>query len=78
MRYEVLQNPLAALHGPAVGRVFAQLLLQEGAHTILVGSCGSDMLKRLGGTGISILAGMTGSVRGTVEQFKDSCRSGLS
>jgi len=36
------------------------------------------MLKILSGAGISILAGMTGSVRGTVEQFKDSCRSGLS
>jgi len=78
MRYEVLQNPLAALHGPAAGRAFAQLLLQEGVHTIFVGNCGSDMLKILSGTDISILAGMTGSVRGTVEQFKDSYRSGLS
>jgi len=78
MRYEVLQNPLAALHGPAAGRAFAQLLLQGGVHTILVGNCGSDMLKILGGAGISILTGMTGSVRGTVEQFKDSYRSGLS
>jgi predicted Fe-Mo cluster-binding NifX family protein len=78
MQYEVLQNSLSILHGPTVGRVFAQLLLQEGTHTILVGSCCSDMPKILSGTGISILANITGSVQGTVKQFKDSCRTGLS
>ncbi|MHC4544781.1 MAG: carbon storage regulator CsrA [Planctomycetota bacterium] len=72
MQYEVLQNPLAALHGPAAGRAFSQLLLQEGVHTILAGNCGTNMPKVLGDTDISIVVGMTGSVRDTVEQFKDS------
>ena len=78
MQYEVMLNPLVALHGPAAGKLFAQLMLQEDVQTVLIGGCGSDVLKVLRGAGIVTLVGMTGSVRRTVEQFKRSYRTGVS
>jgi len=81
MDYEIMQNPVVALRGPAAGKLFLQLLLQNDVHIILVESCGSNTRKIfevLGDAGILIRVDMTGPVRGTVEQFKDSYRSGLS
>jgi len=77
MQYDALQNPVLALKGPAAGRLFAQLLLQEGVHTILMGGSDPDTLRVLGEANISIRICMTGSVRRVVEQFRDSHCSGL-
>jgi len=81
MHYEVIQNPIVALRGPAAGKLFLQLLLQNDVHIILAESCGSNMRKIfevLGDAGILIRVGMTGSVRSVIEQFKHSYRSVLS
>ena len=75
MQYEAMQNPLVALRGPAAGKLFAQLMLQESVHIILIGACASNRLKILSGAGIAILVGMTGCVRGIIDQFKRSCPS---
>lgn len=78
MQYEVVQNPLVSLWGPAAGKLFAQLVLQNDVHTILAGSCGDNTLKALRDAGIKIFVGMTGSVRRAVEQFKRSYSAGVS
>ncbi len=78
MQYEAMQNPLVALRGPAAGKMFAMIMLQENVHIILVGACGLNRLKVLSGAGIAILVGMTGCIRGIIDQFKRSCSNGAS
>jgi len=81
MDYEIMQNPVVALRGPAAGKAFLQLLLQNDVHIVLAESCGSNTRKIfevLGDAGILIRVGMTGSVRSVIEQFKHSYHSVLS
>jgi len=73
MQYEALQNPVVALRGPAAGKLFAQILLESQAKTILVGGCDSGGLEVLRDAGIPVFNGITGSVRGAVERFKCGC-----
>jgi len=81
MDYEVMQNPIVALRGPAAGKLFLQLLLQNDVHIVLAKNCGGNMRKVfevLSDAGILIHVGMTGSVRSVVKQFKHSYCSVLS
>ena len=81
MDYEVMQNPIVALRGPAAGKLFLQMLIQNDVHIVLAKSCGSDTLKVfevLRKAGILIRVGLAGSIRSVVEQFKHSYCSALS
>ena len=72
MEYEAIPNPLMNLSGPAAGKFLAQLLQEYRVKFILAGGFGCDQLKELGGNGMNVLLGMTGSVRETVERFNRS------
>ena len=72
MRYEAMQNPAIALRGPAARRLFTQLLLQNRVSTILTGHRCSCMLELLDGADVTILSGISGSVRNAIETFKCS------
>lgn len=77
MEYEAMPNPVIVLSGPAAGKLFAQQLLQENVRIVLAGSYSSKIsksfLKALGGVGIQIIGGMSGSIRSAVKQFKEIC-----
>ncbi|MHC4624118.1 MAG: NifB/NifX family molybdenum-iron cluster-binding protein [Planctomycetota bacterium] len=78
MRYEAVQNPVVASRGPAAGRLFAQILRQEGVYTVLAGSLAPNTLKILADADISALVGMAGSVRRAVDRFTNSRYSTVS
>lgn len=70
MKFVTMLNPLMMLRGPAAGKMLAQQLLQENVWKVLVDKCNSNILKSLGSAGIQTIAGMRGSVRHAVEEFK--------
>ncbi len=71
IEYEVMMNPLLALSGPAMWKLFAQELLQEDVQILLSGDYNSNVAKSLGHAGIEIIGGISGSVRSAVKQFKE-------
>ncbi len=73
IEYKVMMNPLLALSGPAMWKLFTQELLQQDIHIILVGDYNSNASKYLGRAGIQIIGGISGSVRSVVRQFKEMC-----
>ncbi len=73
MEYEAMMNPLLALSGPAMWKLFVQELLQEDVRIILSGDCNSNVSKSLGRAGLQIIGGMSGSVCSAVKQFKEMC-----
>jgi predicted Fe-Mo cluster-binding NifX family protein len=73
IEYEVMQNPILVLSGPAAGKLFAQQLLQENVSKVLVNNCSPDLRKSLGLAGIQIVGGINGSVRSAIGQFKEVC-----
>ncbi|MBN1126837.1 MAG: NifB/NifX family molybdenum-iron cluster-binding protein [Sedimentisphaerales bacterium] len=72
MEYEAMPNPLRSVGGPAAGEFLAQVLQEYRVQFILAGGSGCTQLKELGGNGLRVLLGMTGSVRETVEKFNRS------
>jgi predicted Fe-Mo cluster-binding NifX family protein len=72
MEYEAIANPLMSAGGPAAGKLIAQVLQEYMVKFILAGSYECNQLKELGGNGMRVLFGMTGSVRETVEKFNRS------
>ena len=72
MECEAIPNPLMRVGGPAAGKLITQVLQEHMVKFILAGGCGCNQLKEIGGNGIRVLLGMTGSVRETVEKFNRS------
>ena len=66
-------NPLEMLSGPAAGRLLAQELLQVDVSKLLTGKCSSMVSQSLGAAGIQIIAGVTGSVRYAIDEFRHMC-----
>ena len=73
MKYEAMPNPFLAVSGPAAGQFFAQQLLKINVSKVLANNCSSDIRESLGGTGIQIISGMSGSVSRVVKQFRKMC-----
>ncbi len=73
IEYKVMMNPLLALSGPAMWRLFTQELLQEDVRIILSGDNDPKVSRLLGHTGIQVIGGMGGSVSSAVKQFKEMC-----
>jgi predicted Fe-Mo cluster-binding NifX family protein len=75
--FEAMISPVVADDGPAAGELLAQHLLREDVSKILASHINPEVLKSflktLRGTGIQIVDGMSGSVRGAVRQFKEMC-----
>jgi predicted Fe-Mo cluster-binding NifX family protein len=72
MTCEAMQNPVVAARGPAAGKLFVQILLQNNVWAIMIENSDFKILKELADADIQILVGMTGSVRKVVEQFRYS------
>jgi len=69
---QAMLNPVTAARGPAVGKLFTQILLQNNVWTVIVENGEFNILKELANANIQILVGLTGSVKNAVEQFKYS------
>ncbi len=69
LEFEAIQNPNIALGGGA-GTQSAQLMANKGASVVLTGNCGPNAFRTFGAAGIQIITGVSGRVRGAVEQFK--------
>ncbi len=73
MEFVTMLNPLMMLSGPAAGKMLGQQLSQENVWKILTGKCHSGTLKSVGSAGIQVIAGMSGSVRDAVVEFREMC-----
>jgi len=72
MEWEPIPNPLMSVGGPAAGKLIAQVLQEQRVKFILAGGGRCKPLKEVGGNGVRVLLGMTGTVRETVEKFNRS------
>lgn len=72
MEYQAIPNPLTSVSGPAAGKFVVQILKEYRVKFILAGNSGCNLFKELGGNGMRVLLGMTGSVRESVEKFNRS------
>jgi len=77
MQYEAIENPNIALGGGA-GIQSAQLMSEKGVTTVLTGNCGPNAFDVFGQAGIQVIVGVSGPVRGVVEQFKTGTFSSAS
>ncbi|MCD6336516.1 MAG: NifB/NifX family molybdenum-iron cluster-binding protein, partial [Candidatus Latescibacteria bacterium] len=69
LAFEVIQNPNVMVMSGA-GIQSAQLIASHGAEVVLSGNYGPNAAQTLHAIGIQMIAGVTGTVRETVEQFK--------
>ena len=69
MEYECVENP-AMTAGGGAGTKAAQLVSDKGAQAVLTGNVGPNAFSALSAAGVKIYAGMTGTARQAVEQFK--------
>jgi predicted Fe-Mo cluster-binding NifX family protein len=72
MQYLAFQNPIHIIHGPAAGRLFAQVLVQNSVDTILAGSFDPVIRKMLCKAGVQVASGKQGIVYKIIESFKRS------
>ncbi len=77
MQFEAIENPNIALGGGA-GIQSAQLMSEKGVTTVLTGNCGPNAFNVFGQAGIQVIVGISGPVRGAVEQFKTGALSSAS
>ncbi len=67
--FEAVENGLvSAGHGAGTGA--AQLLVDRGVDAVLTGNCGPKAYEVLGAAGIRVYAGVAGTVREAVEQYR--------
>jgi predicted Fe-Mo cluster-binding NifX family protein len=69
MECEAVQNPAMSAGGGA-GTQAAQLVAGRGAAAVLTGNAGPNAFSALTAAGIKIYAGLSGTAREAVEQFK--------
>jgi predicted Fe-Mo cluster-binding NifX family protein len=69
MQFETVANTASGAMGGA-GIQAAQLVANRGVQTVLTGSVGPNAFQALSSAGISIITGISGTVRGAVEKFK--------
>jgi len=77
MQFEAIENSNIALGGGA-GIQSAQLMSEKGVTTVLTGNCGPNAFNVFGQAGIQVIVGVSGPVRGAVEQFKTGALSSAS
>jgi len=77
MQFEAIENPNIALGGGA-GIQSAQLMSEKGVTTVLTGNCGPNAFNVFGQSGIQVIVGVSGPVRGAAEQFKTGALSSAS
>jgi predicted Fe-Mo cluster-binding NifX family protein/ferredoxin len=77
MQLEAIENPNIALGGGA-GIQSAQLMSEKGVTIVLTGNCGPNAFAVFGQAGIQVIVGVSGPVRGAVEQFKAGAFSSAS
>jgi len=77
MQFEAIENPNIAIGGGA-GIQSAQLMSEKGVTTVLTGNCGPNAFNVFGQAGIQVIVGISGPVRGAVEQFKTGSLSSVS
>ena len=71
LEFNAIPNPNVALGGGA-GIQSAQLMAKEGVAVVLTGNCGPNAFNTFGAAGIRVITGVSGTVRGAVEQFKSN------
>jgi len=69
MEYECIANP-AITAGGGAGTKAAQLVSDKGAQAVLTGNVGPNAFTALSAAGVKIYAGMAGTARQAVENFK--------
>ncbi len=69
MKFETVANTASGAMSGA-GIQAAQLVANRGAQAVLTGSVGPNAFQALSSAGISIITGVSGTVRGAVEKFK--------
>ncbi len=77
MQFEPIENPNVALGGGA-GVQSAQLMSEKGVTTVLTGNCGPNAFNVFGQVGVQVIVGLSGPVRGAIEQFKTGSFSSAS
>lgn len=68
MRFEACSNENNAMGGGA-GIQSAQFVASKGAQVVLTGNCGPNAVRTLNAAGIKLIAGQTGRVQESVENF---------
>lgn len=67
MAFEVVGNPGVTTYGNGIGRV--HLLLGKGIRAVLTGSCGYSAQRLLSGSGVEIIAGVSGTAQDAVKDY---------
>jgi len=78
MQYLAFQNPIHALHGPAAGRLFAQVLVQNSVDAILAGSVEPAIHQTLSKNGVKVFCHERGIAYRVIEKLRHSYQSVVS
>jgi len=69
MSFEAIANP-AAMAGGGAGIQAAQLVAEQGAQVVLTGNMGPNAYRALSAAGVTVYAGVAGTVRSAVEHYR--------
>jgi len=70
MSFDAVNNESNALGGGA-GIQSAQFVASKGVRAVLTGSCGPNAVRTIGAAGLVLYVGQTGTIKQTVERFKN-------
>jgi len=69
MEFEVVDNSSAMTAG-GVGISTAQMIAEKEVEAVLTGNCGPNAYQALSSTGIKVITGVSGSVKGAIEGYR--------
>jgi len=78
MRYLAVQNRIQTLHGPATGKLFAQVLVQNSVDAVLAGSFDPDIRQMLCKAGLKVIRHDRGITYRILEELRKTCQSAVS